>query len=70
MQLLIDFSILPRLSVLGGVILSYIVSRKKETFILPVSELEKRRERLAIALSENGIESALIDEPVEKHTIV
>jgi len=42
MQLLIDFSILPRLSVLGGVILSYIVSRKKETFILPVSELEKK----------------------------
>tara|TARA_R100000458_G_scaffold20986_1_gene18775 strand:- start:865 stop:1584 length:720 start_codon:yes stop_codon:yes gene_type:complete len=42
MQLLIDLSILPRLSVLGGVILSYIVSRKKETFILPVSELEKK----------------------------
>ena len=32
---------------------------------VPVSELEKRRERLAIALSENGIESALIDDPVE-----
>ena len=42
MQLLIDLSFLPRLSVLGGVILSYIVSRKKETFILPVSELEKK----------------------------
>ena len=42
MQLLIDLSLLPRLSVLGGVILSYIVSRKKETFILPVSELEKK----------------------------
>ena len=32
---------------------------------VPVTELEKRRERLAIALSENGIESALIDDPVE-----
>ena len=32
---------------------------------VPVSELEKRRERLSIALSENGIESALIDDPVE-----
>jgi len=32
---------------------------------VPVSELENRRERLAIALSENGIESALIDDPVE-----
>ena len=32
---------------------------------VPVTELEKRRERLAIALSENAIESALIDDPVE-----
>lgn len=32
---------------------------------VPVKELEIRRRRLAEALSENGIESALIDDPVE-----
>lgn len=32
---------------------------------VPVSELENRRIRLAEALSENGMESALIDDPVE-----
>ena len=32
---------------------------------VPVKELENRRDRLARALSENGIESALIDDPVE-----
>ncbi|MGY8645324.1 MAG: M24 family metallopeptidase [Candidatus Poseidoniales archaeon] len=32
---------------------------------VPVSELENRRMRLAEALLENGIESALIDDPVE-----
>jgi Xaa-Pro dipeptidase len=32
---------------------------------VPVSELENRRKRLAKALSDNGIESALIDDPVE-----
>jgi len=32
---------------------------------VPVQELENRRARLSVALSENGIESALIDDPVE-----
>ena len=32
---------------------------------VPVIELENRRKRLAKALSDNGIESALIDDPVE-----
>ena len=32
---------------------------------VPVQELENRRARLSVALSESGIESALIDDPVE-----
>ena len=32
---------------------------------VPVSELEERRNRLASALAEAGLESALIDDPVE-----
>ena len=36
-----------------------------EDWRVPVSELEERRNRMASALTEQGLESALIDDPVE-----
>lgn len=36
-----------------------------EDWRVPVTELEERRSRLSLALAETGIESALIDDPVE-----
>ena len=36
-----------------------------EDWRVPVSELEERRNRMASALAEQGLESALIDDPVE-----
>ncbi len=36
-----------------------------EDWRVPVSELSERQERLSIALAENGLKSAIIDDPVE-----
>ena len=37
---------------------------------VPVSELSNRQERLSKALAENGIKSAMIDDPVELYWLL
>ena len=60
---------MPLCSVLGGPFMAWDAGRLTgpdgEDWRVPVSELEARRGRLAAALAEAGLESALIDDPVE-----
>ena len=44
---------------------SLLVGPEGDDWRVPVSELESRQKRLSLALAEEGLESAFIEDPVE-----